>query len=207
MRRASLGIAAVAALVLAHHAMYIVAHEARRLSGAEGAAHIDAWGAWTGVVLGAAFALSILGAFRLRAIARLPQAGPRQSGRLSPHLAAWARRTARWWLRLFVGVTALYLLWEHVEALRAGVAAPGLSVPFSGPHGAALPLIALASLIGAAVVALADWCRCALAERLRAIAQARRRTRRDAPQMVTASDRPLACAILARRSSGRSPPY
>lgn len=125
--------------------------------------------------------------------------------RPSGHIAAYVGRLGGWWVRLMVAVTALYLLQENIEYLRMGMAMPGLDVLHLGEHGAALPLIALVTLLVAAIVALADWCRCILASR-RTQQALRPSGRAHQASPLRATDFRLVSAILAGRSSGRSPP-
>lgn len=202
----TIGVASVAALVLAHHAVYLVSHPVGPIGALEREPHIDAWSGWSAVVAAAGLTMLILAIVRLREVAR-PRGGARKERpRLAAHVVLYAQRTAGWWLRLLIGVTALYVAWEQVEALRAGLPAPGLAALLSGSHGAALPLIAVATFVTAAVISLADWCRCALLERLRAPGITAHHTGRHEIHAGIASDSPLASAILARRSWGRPPP-
>lgn len=195
----------VAALILGHYALLLLAHGPSVASGGAQDGHEASPIPWFPIAAMATLALAILAIRHVRAIARLSES-PRRREPASAHLTAYLGRIGRWWVRLLVGVTLLYLLQENIEYLRVGASLPGLDVLHLGEHGAALPLIALATLVVAAIVALADWCCCVLAERLAGRRASTPGGRTQPASQRRASDVVLASTIHGRRSAGRSPP-
>lgn len=163
---------------------------------------------WSVVAVLAAVGLVGLAVRNLRAMAR-PAAALRMTGRDLPaaHLAPYLRRVAWSWARLLVAVSVLYVLQENVEFIRVGPVMPGLDVfGLVGGHLDALPFIALVTLVVAAVIALADWCRCLIASR-RAASKSRPNRPPSRLSLPIATDVALVSAILAQWSAGRSPPH
>ena len=199
--------AALAALILGHFAVLLAAHGPTVATAAAPDGHEASWPLVSLIAVMAAVALAWIAIRHLRAIARLgAAAGPRQRYLLSAHVAPYLSRVGRWWVWLLLGVTLLYLALENAEYLWVGAPLPGLDVLHLGEHGAALPLIALVTLTVGAIVALANWCCCALARRLAGQLARTHGRRPPATRSYRPSDVILASTILAGRSAGRSPP-
>ncbi len=191
------------ALILAHHAIYLIAHGPAGYEGGLSAdGHDGYWPAWAGGVAVVGGLLAAVAGWQIRRLVHLRHPGSHaftDSG-----LRDYIRSMGYWWPRLLVAVTALLVLHENSEYLRVGLDLPGLSVLWTGEYGAAMPAIAVVTFLVSAILALVEWCRRTLLARLQGGAGSLR-VQRARPSTATA-DRQLIALLLARRGAGRAPP-
>ncbi|MEX1173516.1 MAG: hypothetical protein WEG56_12995 [Chloroflexota bacterium] len=206
-RVAILGALVLAALLLSHELIYLIAHglgegyaAAMRESG-----HDRYWTSFLLVVAVATIALVAVVVAQFRRLQRLAiamRAGTLRVGDAGgSRFFALLRPLA---LRLSVAVVAAYVLQENIEIATSGAGLPGLGV-LAGEHAVALPILIAVSLLVAAVGALVGWRREVMLARLRAAARRRLRAAATVVRPAQTSDRP-AGTIERRRNGVRAPP-
>lgn len=194
---------AAAGLALSHELVYLLSHGhgegyARAMS--EGG-HDRYWISFVLTSMTVCLALTAVTMTQLHRLSRKADGlAPAPSVEESPrYLAALL---ARIWPRLAALTAALYLAQENIERAISGSPPPGLGA-MAGEHAIALPIIAVATLLIAAVGALACWRRDVLAARIMA-------SRPALPRVVRISRPPAGRRAVSfdagRRPGVRAPP-
>lgn len=205
---AVLALGSLAALALAHAAIVVATSDSVAPFGGPLPAHPASGPATTVIAVAVLVALVIAAAMRLRTIMELDSVrGAFGWAHAAGHAGTYAAAIRYRWQPLFISVLTLYLLVEVLEAGSGGVGFLGALSSIAGHHSVAFPAIALASLLLAAISALADWCRCALATRPSRERPVVRRQRPARATYLRGNDTPLVSRVLAAESWGRSPPH
>lgn len=150
-RRASFWLAAGLCLLISHDAIFLVQHGPGQsvVAALRQGGHAY-WGLASAVLL-VGGALAAAGwIWRLRALrSRAPR------GRATPGPAeGWVRRAAAAWIRLFVLVVMAFAVQENVEHLAGHGHGIGLGAVVGPEYPLALPVLAVATALGAVVIAL-----------------------------------------------------
>jgi hypothetical protein len=198
----------LAGLALSHELSYLLAHASGDgyVRAMREAGHDRYWTSFLSTVGVVTVALATVGLRQLRRLSRQAAASDRISSASTRDGSArtFGRMTVQLWLVLGVGTAVAYLVQENLESAVVGLPMPGLSV-VGGEHVVALPVVAIASLLGAFIGALARWQRRILLARIRAaVATLRPRApRRPRPPLDGRAPAPVhAC----RQNAVRAPP-
>lgn len=166
----------------------------------------SSWEEAVRLVLAAAALLAIVAAVRLGFLYSQVRGRPPGQRIAALSLTGYLRMVGRFWLTLFSGSVAMFIVQENYERFSAGLRMPGLAVVGTVGPGSPVLVFALVSLAVAFVVALYRLG----VDRLEAlIAEAIARTWRRTPQRRRAgwSDPESAPkSVIAHNLAGRAPP-
>jgi hypothetical protein len=201
------GTLTLVALVLSHQLVFLhtwgnAYGDALRRSG-----HGAPWNFTMATVMLLTGALTVAG---LRECVRLTgRARDLESRRGAPRdesTAALLRPMLRLWLAVGAGTVVLFLFVENLEHFAVGAPLPGLSVLGSAEYNGPLPILALVSLLVAAVGALFNWRRAVLLARIRAARAAFRRPATIRPSLDARPGDRRPETHIGRGLAGRAPP-
>ena len=196
----------MASLAVSHELIYLLAHGtgdafARAM---QAGGHDGYWLQFALTVAGVTLGLSVVAVRQLRRLRQ--QSDAASAGRLvirDTGRAVLGRMTGGLWLLVAAGTALAYVAQENLEVFAMTGRLPGLEV-VTGAQIAAIPMIALTSLVVAVVGALMRWRRHVLLARIRAARAPIRRTPARARRPASAE---RLRSLTTTRSHGlRAPP-
>jgi hypothetical protein len=200
------GVLVLAVFVVGHNLYFLLKDGSGYASDIARTGDGSSWDAAVRLVLAAAALLGIVAGVRLVFLFSQLRGRPHGQRIAGFPFAGYLHMVGRFWLTLFAGSAALFVLQENYERLSAGLPMPGLAVIGTVGLGSPILVFALVSLAVAFVVALYRLG----VDRLEAlIAEASARTWRRTPQrrLPGWSDPESAPkSVIAHNLAGRAPP-
>ena len=194
-----------AALTIGHELTYLAVHgpgEGYARAMAEGG-HERYWTTFVLAIASMVGGLGVVAAVQIRRLHRHAVAVGTETSGLRERRGEWLSILGRLWLRLGLAAGGLFLLQENLERAAIGEGPPVLGV-FLADQIIALPLLAAASLLVAAVGALFAWRRDIYLDRIRLAAAWRRRE--ESSLRPNSRVERLLDRLLGRQNGTRAPP-
>lgn len=208
LRRLRLALLALACLLAAHDAVFVVQYGigARLASAMSAGGHDGYWLPFSVAGLGAGTALLGGAMVTLHRLGRAAAGAELEAAR---DIRGWAGELSAVWPRLLLIVAAGFVVQENVEHLASEGALPGLGVLGGSEHPLGLLVIALVTLVAAAVGALVRWRIAVLRSLIVSTERAGRRAIRSSvasAAWTVVAARAAHARLVTRRDAGRAPP-